>query len=87
LHVRRAVAEFVPDPNKYQRKADVSLSMSGESWVKIYLSRATPEELIKQGEIKVKGNATEAAQLLDLFDRYKPEKAMVIPPALFGNAG
>jgi hypothetical protein len=27
-----------------------------------------------------------AALLLDLFDRYKPEKAVVIPPALFGLA-
>jgi hypothetical protein len=82
-----SIAEFVPDPDKYQHKTDVTLSMSGETWVKLYLSTTTPEDLIKQGEIKVKGNATEAAQLLDLFDRYKPEKAMAIPPALFGNAG
>lgn len=86
LHVRRAVAEFIPDPTKYQHKADVTLSMSGETWSKIYLSLETPEELIKKGEIKVKGNATEAVQLLDLFDRYKPEKAVVIPPAFSGRA-
>jgi alkyl sulfatase BDS1-like metallo-beta-lactamase superfamily hydrolase len=87
LHVRRAIAEFVPDPDEYQHKTYVTVSMSGETWVKLYLSQATPEDLIKEGEIKVKGNTTEAAQLLDLFDRYKPEKAMAIPPALFGNAG
>jgi len=81
LHVRRAIAEFVPDPDKYQGKPDVTLSMSGETWVKLYLSTATPEDLIKKGEIKVKGNATEAARLLNLFDRYKPEKAVLIPPA------
>jgi len=87
LHIRRAIAEFVPDPDKYQHKPDVTVSMSGETWVKLYLSAATPEDLIKKGEIKVTGNATEAAKLLNLFDRYKPEKAMVIPPALFGLAG
>jgi len=86
LHIRRAIAEFVPDPDKYQHKTDVTVSMSGETWVKIYLSLATPEDLIKKGEIKVKGNATEAAQLLNLFDRYKPEKAVVIPPAFYGRA-
>ena len=84
--MRRAVAEFVPDPDAYQRKPDVILSMSGEAWVKLYLSQATPAALIKSGEIKVKYDATEAARLLDLFDRYQPEKAVVVPPALFGSA-
>ncbi|MDX1823892.1 MAG: alkyl sulfatase C-terminal domain-containing protein, partial [Thiohalomonadales bacterium] len=86
LHVRRAVAEFVPNPAKYQHKTDVTLIMSGETWVKLYLSTAKPEELINKGDIKVKGNATEAARLLNLFDRYKPEKAVVIPPAFYGRA-
>jgi len=86
LHVRRAVAEFVPDPDKYQHKTDVTVSMSGETWVKLYLSTAKPEDLIKKGEIKVKGNPTEAARLLNLFDHYKPEKAVVIPPAFLDHA-
>jgi len=86
LHVRRAVAEFVADPDTYQHRADITLVMSGETWSKLYLSLAKPEELIEQGEVKVRGNATEAARLLDLFDRYKPEKAVVIPPALYGRA-
>jgi len=85
LHVRRAIAEFVPNPDSYGRKADVTLSMRGDTWVKVYLSQSTPEDLIKSGEIKVEGDATQAAQLLNLFDRYKPEKAVVIPPACFGQ--
>jgi len=86
LHVRRAVAEFVHDPDSYQNKTDVTLSMSGETWAELYLSQATPEDLIEKGELKVKGNATEAARLLNLFDRYTPEKAVVIPPAFYGRA-
>ena len=81
LHVRRAVAEFVAVPEKYQRKPDVVLAMSGETWAKLYVSRATPEELIKNGEIKVTGDADEAARLINLFDRYSPAKAVAIPPA------
>ena len=84
--MRRAVAEFVPDPDKYQHETDVTVSMSGETWVRLYLSQATPEDLIKKGEIRVKGSAAEAARLLDLFDRYKPEKAVVIPPAYLDHA-
>jgi len=81
LHIRRAVAEFIAEPDKYHRKPDVTLSMSGETWVKVYLSQGTPEELIKGGKIKVTGDSAEAARLINLFDRYSPEKAVVIPPA------
>ncbi len=76
----------MPDPDRYQRKPDVTLAMSGQTWVKLYLSTAMPEDLIKQGEIKVKGNATEAARLINLFDRYRPEKAIVIPLAFLEHA-
>jgi len=86
LHIRRAVAEFVPDPDVYQRKPDVTLSMSGQSWASLYLSQAKPEDLIERGEIQVRGDAAEAARLIDLFDRYRPEKAVVIPPAFLDHA-
>jgi len=82
LHIRRAIAEFVPDPDAYGRAPDITLAMSGETWVQLYLSLATPEDLIDQGDIVVTGDATEAARILSLFDRYKPEKAVAIPPAL-----
>ena len=80
LDVRRAVAEFVPEPEKYSEEPDLTLAMSGEAWAKIYLSQATPEELIESGDIEVSGDATEAARVVNLFDRYRPEKAVVIPP-------
>lgn len=81
LHVRRAVAEFIAEPDEYYRKPDITLSMSGETWTKVYLSQGTPEELIKNGEIKVTGDSAEAARLINLFDRYLPQKAVVIPDA------
>ena len=81
LHIRRAVAEFIAAPDKYYRKPDMTLSMSAETWGKVYLSQGTAEELINSGEIKVSGDAAEAARLIDLFDRYSPEKAVVIPAA------
>jgi len=83
LHVRRAIAEFILSPDKYDRKPDVTLAMSEETWVKLYVSQATPEDLIKSGEIKVTGDAAEATRLINLFDRYVPAKAVVIPPAAF----
>jgi alkyl sulfatase BDS1-like metallo-beta-lactamase superfamily hydrolase len=81
LHIRRAVAEFIAEPNKYSRKPDVTMAMSGETWAKLYLSQLTPEDMIKHGDLKVTGDPAEAARLINLFDRYSPQKAVVIPPA------
>jgi alkyl sulfatase BDS1-like metallo-beta-lactamase superfamily hydrolase len=85
LHIRRAVAEFIPSPNKYHRKPDITLAMSEETWVKLYVSQATPEDLIKSGEVKVTGDAAEAARMINLFDRYVPEKAIVVPLAAYSH--
>jgi alkyl sulfatase BDS1-like metallo-beta-lactamase superfamily hydrolase len=81
LDVRRAVAEFIAQPEKYDKETDITLTMSGETWAKIYLSQATPEALVESGAVKVDGDAAEAVRVLNLFDRYKPQKAVVIPPA------
>lgn len=86
LDIRRAVAEFVPNPDSYQRKPDITMAMTGETWVKIYLSLAMPEDLIASGEIKVTGDAQEAARLINLFDRYRPEKSITIPQAFLEHA-
>lgn len=79
LHVRRAVAEFIPSPDKYHRKPDITLAMSEETWVKLYVSQTKPEDLIKSGQIKVTSDAVKAARLINLFDRYVPEKAVIVP--------
>jgi alkyl sulfatase BDS1-like metallo-beta-lactamase superfamily hydrolase len=80
LHVRRAVAEFVASPEEHLRKPDITLALSVEAWAKLYLSQATPEQLIADGDIKVTGDSEEAGRLLNLFDRYLPTKAVAIPP-------
>jgi alkyl sulfatase BDS1-like metallo-beta-lactamase superfamily hydrolase len=82
LHIRRAVAEFVAEPGKHNRKPDVTVAMSGESWAKLYLSEVTPEDMIKDGSLKVTGDSEDAARLINLFDRYSPQKAVVIPPTI-----
>ncbi|MEE4187272.1 MAG: alkyl sulfatase dimerization domain-containing protein [Roseobacter sp.] len=81
LHMRRAVAEFVAEPDGHYRDPDMVLAMSGETWAKIYVSAETPGDLVTRGEIEVTGDAAEAARLIDMFDRYVPERAVVVPAA------
>jgi alkyl sulfatase BDS1-like metallo-beta-lactamase superfamily hydrolase len=85
LHVRRAVAEFVAEPNKYLRKPDVIVALSGDTWAKLYLSQVTPEDLVKSGDLKVTGDSAEAVRVINLFDRYSPEKAVVVPLAAWDH--
>ncbi len=72
-------------PDAYLRKPDVIVSMSGETWARLYLSQATPEDLIKSGDLKVTGDSAEAARVINLFDRYSPQKALVIPPLVLDH--
>jgi alkyl sulfatase BDS1-like metallo-beta-lactamase superfamily hydrolase len=85
LHVRRAVAEYVASPDDHYREPDMTLAMSGETWAKIYLSQAAPADLIASGEIEVTGDAAEAARVIDLFDRYVQEEAVLVPPAAYSS--
>jgi hypothetical protein len=71
--------------NNNHKTTTKTLAMSGESWVKLYLSQVTPEDLIKSWDFKVTGSPIEAARLINLFDRYVLERAVVIPPALRDN--
>jgi len=83
LHVRRAVAEFLPDPDEHYQPTDVVLSLSGEAWAKLYLSQATVPELVEAGEIEItRGSVDQADHLIGLFDRYRPEKAVLVAPHL-----
>jgi hypothetical protein len=36
--------------------------------------------LRKNGDVEVSGDSAEAARLINLFDRYSPQKVVVIPP-------
>ncbi len=83
LHVRRAVAEFLDDPDEHYKPADVIMSLSGETWAKLFLSQAAVQDLVKSKEIEMKrGTAEEAAALFELFDKYRPEKALLVAPHL-----
>lgn len=83
LHIRRAVAEYLDDPDEHYKLADVVLSLSGQGWTKLYLSQATVQELVKSKEIEVKrGTVEDAERLIGLFDRYRPQKAVLIAPHL-----
>jgi alkyl sulfatase BDS1-like metallo-beta-lactamase superfamily hydrolase len=81
LHVRRAVAELIEKPDEYLRKPDIVLKLSGETWARLYRSEDEIGALIESGDIEVAaGEAADAVRILDLFDRYDPRKAVVVPP-------
>ena len=73
LHIRRGVAEFLSDPAQHYRQPDVAVSMSGESWAKLYLNQSGLASLVEGGEAKLTmGDIETAAALLELFDALEP---------------
>ena len=79
LHVRRAVAEFIETPKDYSKKADFNVTMSNETWAKLYRNEESVAGLVSSGDIKVEGEESEFISVYNIFDVYTPENNVVIP--------
>jgi len=82
LDVRRAVVEYIDHVDAYSKEAAMSVKMSAETWAKIYLSQLSTEEIAASEDIQVEGDKAEFARIMSLFDRYSPEKAVVVPTSI-----
>ena len=61
----------------------MTIGLSGEAWAGLYLSEETIKELVAAGKAEVRqGSVEEAAALFELFDKYRPEKAVLVTPHL-----
>jgi alkyl sulfatase BDS1-like metallo-beta-lactamase superfamily hydrolase len=80
LHVRRGIAEFVADPTKHYRPADITATVDANSWAALYLNATTVEEAAKTGGLKMtKGSIEDLKAVIDLFDKFDPAKNFTIP--------
>ncbi len=69
LHLRNGIAEFLPAPSKYPRKADVALALDGAAWAQLYVKPAELKSLVQAGRVKVAtGSPDDADALFALFD-------------------
>ncbi len=84
LHVRRGIAEFVPDFSNYNREPDLVVALDGKTFAKLYLNSIEFHAAVESGAAKViRGKEGEVAALLELFDKFNPAANVTIP---FGNA-
>jgi hypothetical protein len=61
LHVRRGIAEFLPEPADHYQKADFVLQLDAETWAKLYLSEIGLAEAIDSDAVELKqGNKDES---------------------------
>lgn len=80
LHVRRGIAEFVPDPSKHYRPADILATADPKTWAALYLNSTTIEEAAKSGGLKMtKGSLEDLKTVMDLFDKFDPSRNYTIP--------
>jgi len=81
LHVRRGIAEFIPEPTDYYRKSDSVLQLDSETWSALYLSTIDLKSAIDSGKIKLaKGDASKTIEAFGMFDRYQPGMNYKVPP-------
>lgn len=80
LHLRRRVAEYVPDFASYYRKPDLTVSLDGATFAKLYLNTIDLAAAVSSSGAKVtEGSPPEVAALLDLFDKFEPARNVTIP--------
>jgi alkyl sulfatase BDS1-like metallo-beta-lactamase superfamily hydrolase len=80
LHVRRGIAEYIPVPAEYYRKADYVLKLDSETWAKLYLSTIDLGEAIGSKAATVeKGKEDELVTVFAMFDRFQPAKNVAVP--------
>ncbi|MCH6233611.1 alkyl sulfatase dimerization domain-containing protein [Cognataquiflexum rubidum] len=80
LHVRRGIAEFVPNPANHYRPADISCIVDTKTWADLYLNATTLDEAAKSGGVKMtKGSMEDLKFVMDLFDKFDPAKNYTIP--------
>jgi alkyl sulfatase BDS1-like metallo-beta-lactamase superfamily hydrolase len=83
LHIRRGVAEFLPDPAHYPRPADIEVSLPSATWAKLYLNLTTLELAVDRGNAQVvTGTVDEAVEILDLFDKFNVARNFFSVPPL-----
>ena len=80
LHVRRGIAEFVPNPATHYRPADLTCTVDTKTWADLYLNATTLDEAAKSGGVKMtKGSMEDLKAVMDLFDKFDPAKNYTIP--------
>jgi alkyl sulfatase BDS1-like metallo-beta-lactamase superfamily hydrolase len=80
LHVRRGIAEYLPDPADHYQGADFVLELDGETWAELYLSKIDLLEAIDANAVKLRqGDKDELADIFAMFDRFEPARNVKIP--------
>lgn len=80
LHVRRGIAEFVPNPANHYRPADLTCTVDTKTWADLYLNATTLDEAAKSGGVKMaKGSLEDLKAVMDMFDKFDPAQNYTIP--------
>jgi len=79
LIVRRGVCEYVEDVSTYQRRVDMSCSMTRLHWAELYTGDATPRALLEAGHIDAGGHRADVVQFLEMFEPLDRASNQFIP--------
>ena len=66
LHIRQAIAEFVPDPSKHYKAADATIETSADDFAAYFRGEKSAADFLKASK-----TTGDAAKFLGTFDEYK----------------
>jgi hypothetical protein len=79
LIVRRGVCEYVEDVSAYQRRVDMSCSMTRLHWAELYTGDSTPRALLEAGHIDAGEHRADVVQFLEMFEPLDRASNQFIP--------
>lgn len=86
LHIRKGIAEYVADPSKHYRQADIVMIVSTKAWSGLYLNSISLDQAIANGGLKLtKGTANDLKTIMELFDKFNPQDNFTIIPLSEGD--
>jgi alkyl sulfatase BDS1-like metallo-beta-lactamase superfamily hydrolase len=80
LHVRKGIAEYIINPAKHYRPADITATVDAKIWAGLYLNGVTLDDAAKSGGLKMtKGSMEDLKAVMDLFDKFDPARNSSVP--------
>lgn len=70
LHVRRGVAEYIDNPEKYYKKEDVTVRLPRTLFAQYYIGEIPLTELLENKEVTFTGLKADAREIMFQFDEY-----------------
>lgn len=70
LHARNGIAEFIAEPSRYPRRADIAFGLDRKTLTRLFVAQTRWASEIEAGTVTIRGDRAAASAFLGLFDDF-----------------